>query len=93
MGQDHVYVYEDMVKQVRIIFKLGSAFASGLVTAIKKNKSWVLASWSESEVDQLLVPLLRHMRTDCIERKCWEGAFKTINQHWGSEICSFFQSQ
>ncbi len=86
-------MYKDVVKQVGTIFELGSAFASGLVKAIKKDKSWALASWSEFEVDQLLAPLLRHVRADCVARKRREGALKTINQHWGPEICSFFQSQ
>ncbi len=68
------------MKQVGTIFELGSAFASDLVRAIKKDKSWALASWSSSEVDQLLAPLLRHFRADCIERKRWEGTLKIINQ-------------
>ncbi len=81
------------MKQVRTIFELGSAFAFGLVRAIKKDKSWALPSWSESEMDQLLAPLLRHVRADRVERKHREVALKTINQHWGPEICSFFRSQ
>ncbi len=80
------------MKQVGTIFELGSAFASCLVRTIRKDKSWALASWSESEVDQRLAPLLRHVRADYIGRKHWEGALKTINQHWGPEICSFFRS-
>ncbi len=92
VGQDRVYVYDDVLKQVETIFKLGSAFASGLVRAIKKDKSWALASWSESEVDQLLAPLLHYVRADCVRRKRREGALKTINQHWGPEICSFIRS-
>ncbi len=75
------------------IFEYGSAFASSLVRAIKKDKSWALASWSESEVDQLLAPLLRHVRTNYVRRKRQKGALKTINQHSGPEICSFFQSR
>ncbi len=75
------------------IFELESAFASGLVRAIKKDKSWALVSWSESEVDQLLAPLLRHVRADRVGTKRREGAPKTINQHWGLEICSFFRCQ
>ncbi len=35
---------EDVLKQVGTIFELESAFASGLVRAIKKDKSWALAS-------------------------------------------------
>ncbi len=93
MGQDRIYVYEDVVKQVGTIFELGSASASGLLRAIKKDKCWALASWNESEVDQLLALLLCHVRADCVGRKRQEGAFKTINQHWSPEICSFFQSQ
>ncbi len=44
VGQDCVYVYENVVKQVGTIFELGFAFVSGLVRAIKKDKSWALAS-------------------------------------------------
>ncbi len=58
------------MKQVETIFELGSGFISGLVRVIKKNKSWALASLSESEMDQLLAPLLRHVRTDRVRRKC-----------------------
>ncbi len=39
MSQDHVYIYEDVVKQVGAIFELGSALASGLVRAITKDQS------------------------------------------------------
>ncbi len=39
VGQDCVYVYENVVKQVGAIFGLGSVFASGLVRAIRKDKS------------------------------------------------------
>lgn len=39
-----MYVYENMVKQVRTIFELESTFASDLTIAIKKDKSWELAS-------------------------------------------------
>ncbi len=39
MGQNRIYVYEDVVKQVGTIFELRSAFTSGLVRVIKKNKS------------------------------------------------------
>ncbi len=81
------------MKQVGTISKLGSTFASGLVKAIKKDKSWALTSWSESEVDQLLASLLCHVRADCVGRKHWEGALKTINQHWDPKICNFFQNQ
>ncbi len=67
------------MKQVGTIFELESAFTFGLMRAIKKNKSWLLASWSESKVNQLLAPLLRHMRADCVRRKLWKRALKTIN--------------
>ena len=41
--EEHVALYVDVVKQVKKIFDLGSAFAEGLIKAIKKDKSWVLA--------------------------------------------------
>ena len=50
MGQDYVYIYENVVKQGGTIFELRSAFASGLVKAIKKDKSWALATCSESKL-------------------------------------------
>ena len=78
------------MKQVGTIFELGSAFTAGLVKTIKKDKSWALASWSKSGLDQLLAPLLRHVRANCVGKKHQEGARKTINQHWGPKICSFF---
>ena len=64
---------------MRIIFELRSAFASGLVKTIKKDKSWVLVSWSKLEMYQLFVLLLCHIKADCIGRNCREKAFKTIN--------------
>ena len=79
VGQDHIYVYKDVVKQMGFIFELGSIFTSGLVTTIKKNKSWALASWNKLEMNKLLTPLLRHVRIDCIRKKFWEEALKTIN--------------
>lgn len=44
VGQDRIYVYEDVVKQVGYIFEIGSTSASGLVKTMKKDKSWALAS-------------------------------------------------
>ena len=38
IDRDCVYVYKNVVKQVGTIFELGSAFASGLARAIKKDK-------------------------------------------------------
>lgn len=70
---------ENVVKVVRAIFELASAFASSLVKVIKKDKSWVLAYGNGSEMDKLLAPLLRHVRADCIGRKRQERALKTIN--------------
>lgn len=75
------YVYEHVVKQVETIFELESAFIFGLRRDIKKNKSWALVFWNEFEVDQLLAPLLCHVRANCIGGKRQEGALKTINQH------------
>ena len=69
------------MKQVGTIFKLGSIFTFDLIKAIKKDKSWALASSSKLEVDQLLVLLLCQMRTNCVGRNCWEEALKIINQH------------
>lgn len=44
VGQNRMYMYVYMVKQVGTIFELRSAFASDLARAIKKNKFWELAS-------------------------------------------------
>lgn len=93
VGQDRIDIYVDVVKQVETIFELGSAFASGLAKAIKKDKSWKLALWSKAVVDELLSPLLRHLRADRIGRTRREGALKTINSKWGPEICGFFRSR
>ncbi len=79
MGQDHIYVYRGVVKQVGAIFELGFVFISSLMRAIRKDKSWALATWSKSEVDKLLTPLLHHMRSDCVERKRQKRALKMIN--------------
>lgn len=38
-GEDRVALYLDVVKQVSNIFDLGSAFASGLIKVVKKDKS------------------------------------------------------
>ena len=90
ISQNNVYVYEDVVKQVGTIFELRLVFASDLIKAIKKDKSWALASRNELKRDKLLAPLLYYMKVDCVGRNCWKGALKIINQDWGLEICSFF---
>lgn len=72
-------MYENVVKQIEIIFELGFLFASGLLRAIKKDKSWPLVSWSESKMNQLLALVLHHIKADWIRRNCWKEAFKTIN--------------
>ena len=44
IGRNHLYVYEDVVKQVETIFEIEFAFASHLLRAIKKDKFWERAS-------------------------------------------------
>lgn len=91
-GQKRVALYVDVVKQVEKIFDLGLAFAEGLIKAIKKDKSWALAEWSTNEVEQLLVPLSRHVRAARIGRTRHQGALTTINRHWGPEVTAHFCS-
>lgn len=43
-GQNHVNLYIDVVCQITQIFDMGTAFALGLVNAIKKNKSFEMES-------------------------------------------------
>ncbi len=66
-------MYKNVVKQMGTIFQLGSAFTSSLVKTIKKDKFWALASWSESEIDQLLTLLLYHVRANRVERNHQKG--------------------
>lgn len=61
-GEKYVALYVDIVKQVEKIFDLRSAFAKGLIKAIKKDKSWALAKWSINKMKQLLVPLSRYVQ-------------------------------
>ena len=92
-GEERVALYVDVVKQVEKIFDLGSAFAEGLIKAIKKDKSWALAEWSTNEVEQLLVPLNRHIRAARVGRTRRQGALTTINRHWGPEVTAYFRSR
>lgn len=57
------------MKLVGPIFELRSTFASGLVRAIRKDKSLALASWCRSEVDKRLALFLRHVKADRIGKK------------------------
>ena len=92
-GEERVALYVDVVKQVEKIFDLGSAFAEGLIKAIKKDKSWALAEWSTNKVEQLLVPLSRHVRAARVGRTRRQGALTTINRHWGPEVTAYFRSR
>ena len=56
-GEERVPLYLDIVKQASKIFDLGSAFAAGLIKAVKKDKSWAIEKWSKHDVGELLAPL------------------------------------
>ena len=92
-GEARIALYVDVVKQASTIFDIGSAFAEGLIKAIKKDRSWAHAEWSTNEVEQLLAPLSRHVRAARTGRTRQEGALKTINRHWGPEVTAFFRSR
>ena len=91
--EECVTLYVDVVKKVKKIFDLGLAFVEGLIKAIKKNKSWALAEWSINELEQLLVPLSRHIQAIRIERTCRLGALIIINRHWGPKMTTHFRSR
>lgn len=83
----------EVIKQAASIFEFGSAFSDGLVKAISKDKSWDIIGWSKKAVDKLVAPLNRHIRADGVNRNRREGAFSTINKHWGPEVTGLFRSR
>ncbi len=42
IGLQRVELYYDVVEQTAAIFDIGSVFATGLITAVKKDKSWAI---------------------------------------------------
>lgn len=73
VGQGHINIYLNMVKQVGTIFKLRLVFASSLAKVIKKNKSWEFAFWTTIKVDQVWILFLHYMRLNYSGRHCQEG--------------------
>lgn len=91
-GEARVPLYLEIVQQASNLFYLSSAFSQGLVTAIKKDKSWAIAKWTKNDVSKLLAPLSRHLSADRLGRNRREGALSTINRQWGPDITDFFRS-
>lgn len=91
-GEERVFFYVDIVEQVAKICNLGSAFADGLIKALKKNKSFAIARWSKEKVALLVAPLARQVKADRVGLRC-DGALKTINKHCGPEVTGFFRGR
>lgn len=73
-------VYIDVIRQGSNIFDLGAAFAFGLINAIKKDKGFVMSSWTKEHVKQLLVPLDHHVKAARIGNTRRGRALKMINK-------------
>ncbi len=82
-----------MVEQTTAIFDIGLLFAAGLITAVKKNKSWAMVHWNAKDVAQLLNPLTRHHKAGLVGRNRREEALRLINKHWGPAIAAFFHAR
>lgn len=92
-SKKRIQLYLNVVKQASNIYDLSSAFAVGLIKAIKKDKSWAIKKWSKHEFEKLLAPLSCHIKADQIGRTRFDGALKTITKYWGPGITGFFWNQ
>ncbi len=81
-----------MVEQTIAIFDIRSVFAAGLITAVKKDKSWAMVHWNAKDVAQLLDPLTRHHKAGLVGRNRREEALRLINKHWSPAIAAFFRA-
>ncbi len=81
IGLQRVELYCDVVEQTAAIFDIGSVFAAGLITAVKKDKSWIMVHWNAKDVTQLLDPLTRHHKVGLVGRNRREETLRLINKH------------
>ncbi len=93
VGLQRVELYCNVVEQTAAIFDIGSVFAAGLITAVKKDKSWAMVHWNAKDVAQLLVPLTRHHKAGLVGHNHHEEALRLINKHWGPAIAAFFRAR
>ncbi len=93
VGLQRVELYCDMVEQTAANFDIGSVFATGLIIAVKKDKSWAIVHWNAKDVAQLVDPLTRHHKADLVGRNRHEEVLRLINKHWGLAIAIFFHAR
>ncbi len=81
VGLQRVQLYYDLVEQTAAIFDIRSVFAAGLITAVKKDKSWVMVHWNTKNVAQLLDPLTCHYKAGLVGRNRHEEVLRLINKY------------
>lgn len=81
VGLERMELYCDAVEQTAALFEIGSGFASDLMKAVKKDKSWRREDWASVDVNELVAPLACHVSVDRKGRNCREETLKTLNKH------------
>lgn len=92
VGLEEVELYCNVVEQTATIFDITLIFTLGLITAVKKNKSWAIVNWNVRDVAQLLDPHLHYHKSGIIGRNLCEEVLRLIIKHWDPAITSFFHA-
>lgn len=66
--------------QATQIFDIGMAFTSGLINAIKKNKSFEIESWTKDQLNLFVTPIKHHVKPVKLGKFWREGILKIINK-------------
>lgn len=68
-----MHLYVNVVRQASQIFDMGATSASGLINAIKKDKSFEMKLWIKYQVNQFVAAIERHVKDARVERsRCKE---------------------
>ncbi len=63
-----MHLYVNIVRQTIQVFDIGVAFVSGLINAIKKDKSFEKELWTKNQVNLLIAPIERYVKVTIVGR-------------------------
>lgn len=72
--------------------EFNSSIAKELENSIRSDPSWKLENWSRKDINELLLPLSRHVKADAVGRQRRKAALLIINNAWGPNVAHFFKN-
>ncbi len=81
-----------MIEHIAAIFDIGLAFITGFITAVKKDKSWVMVDWNTRDVAQLLHLLICQHKAGLVGHNRYEEVLMLIYKYWGHGIVTLYRA-